>query len=342
MIISKKLSFSFIRKIITLLVLYSLEVPSVNAQMNLDTISFIQMSDPHTNFNLSTYNQDFMKRRMHFGKGVFPFVHFFESIPKKTKADFVVITGDMIDFYEAETTVPGEMLGTQIEQFSQLLNDVSNVPVYLTIGNHDITSYPKKGYYQTHSEQARASWIRNAPPFKNGTYYSRVFRVDTVTYRLIFLDNGYFSEDFKSGSREKIQFVIDQYQLDWLDNQLQKSDNDIEIIFMHMPLPYAKETSAGTPNESYDEYCKRTKSYDLSNVLNKKNASVRLLVVGHWHKHEKDISEFRFSEDYHFTQIIAEAFGNDPNNWRLFQLTAHDIVISNPGTTTTQIKIPIR
>ena len=80
------------------------------------------------------------------------------------------------DYFEAETE-KGPWLSTQIEQFSSILNQCS-VPIFPTLGNHDISSYwieNSEGYesFQIYASRARAAWIRNVSSFRNGTYYLR-------------------------------------------------------------------------------------------------------------------------------------------------------------------------
>ena len=200
-----------------------------------DTVRFVQITDTHV-CNLYSYHPVFVEKRKHFGEGFKPLEKFFETIPEKLESDFVVITGDMIDYYDAES-VTGNMLDTQVEQFVRTL-DASEVPVYMTLGNHDIASYWVNGessytWSQFNSGEARATWIRNAACFRNGTYYSRTVEVDSAIYRLIFLDNAYYDPD---RGDEIPPYIVDEIQLLWLEDELKKSDSDVELIFMHMPL----------------------------------------------------------------------------------------------------------
>ena len=57
-------------------------------------------------------------------------------MPEQVGADALVITGDLIDFYEGET-VEGTLRAGQIEPFTALLSQ-SKIPVWMTLGNHDI------------------------------------------------------------------------------------------------------------------------------------------------------------------------------------------------------------
>lgn len=309
----------------------------VNAKEKADTVKFVHITDVHI-CNLASYHPLFKERRQHYGEGVDPFRSFLKKVPGKTRSDFVIITGDMIDYYEAETP-SGELLDTQVEQFVRHL-DVSSVPVYMTLGNHDIASYPeaKSGSHQYNAGEARAAWIRNAPCFRNGTYYSRTFKVDTTTYRLIFLDNGYYSPNRSDEGAS--QYIIDRYQLLWLDDQLKKSDNDIEIILMHIPLfEPAPEDLSSTRNKYFLDLEDTVSvnhtlnmpdkdSFDLFSVL-EENSSARLILSGH--KHSSVIHDVHFSNDYSLTHVMTGAFARDSRNWRLIQLTGESIIVSYSG-----------
>ena len=294
-----------------------------------DTLTFILITDTHI-CNLTGYNPLFVQSRQYSSKNIEPLIHFLKYVPINCKADFVVCTGDNIDYYEAETA-EGEMLDTQVEQYIHLL-DSSDVPVYLTLGNHDIST--DKGN-QLHAERARATWIRNAPCFSDGTYYSQVFQIDTTTFRLIFLDNAYY---FIDHPQLDWQFIIDQSQLDWLDDQLKTSNSDIEIIFMHFPLPYGKSYDDSILTEPLKIYSSKTKFYNLSSIL-EKNSSTSIIFAGHMHINM--INNYILSNRNKLTQVMTGAFGNDSNNWRKIQLTADKVIISDPGNSKVELLIPV-
>ena len=304
-----------------------------------DTLKFIQITDPHV-CNLTGYHQVFTRQRQQFGRNSETLSDFLSSVPEKYKADFVVVTGDNIDYYEAETT-EGKMMDTQIEQYSRLL-DVSEVPVYLTLGNHDITSYwvtPDSDYTnnQINAERARAVWMRNLPCFKEGTYYSRIFKIDTVVFRFIFLDNSYYATDEVADG--VLPFVMDPYQLRWLNAELQTSPADIELIFMHMPVPFAKASNQNTSSEQLSAYTAKAKYYDLLNVLDK-NASTRLVFAGH--RHFNSLNNFVLPDGDTLTQVMTGAFGYDPNAWRLIKITSDNILICYPGSSKTEYTVALR
>lgn len=72
------------------------------------TITFIHVTDPHV-CNLTGYHPFFVEKRQHFGKNAEPLAHFFESIPKKYKSDFVVVTGDNLDYCNCGRAENGEL-----------------------------------------------------------------------------------------------------------------------------------------------------------------------------------------------------------------------------------------
>ena len=103
-----------------------------------DTLSFLHITDLHTIFSLNAYLPDMMENRKQkqYDQGENRLRQFLLTVPEKTGSDMVIATGDLVDFFEAETT-ESKMLDLQAEQFSRLLSDY-HIPVFLTLGNHDI------------------------------------------------------------------------------------------------------------------------------------------------------------------------------------------------------------
>lgn len=309
---------------------------STIAQEQKETLKFMHLSDLHLIFHPKSYNTDFVASRFNYFWDTTDSVKsFFKSVPPKIKPEFIAITGDIIDYYDTYTS-DGIMMGTQIEQFQTFIDSVTNEQLYMTLGNHDITSYTKEDYHQNIASEARATWIKNVPCFAKGTYYSRLYDVGSTTYRLIFLDNSYFSKKEKP---DEASFIIDEFQLDWLKSQLSESSTDKEIIFMHMLLPFNK--GKGLDKESYDEYVTRTRTKEFLDILTKtKNSSLQVIVSGH--EHENKIHKFDFSEDHSFTQIMTGALGNTLDNWRLFEITEFDIIVYDVGTESIETTIPLK
>lgn len=343
MFILSKHIFKFNYFLFLFLILVSIQESAFSKERN-DTLKFIHLTDLHLILNPVSYDSNFIERRFnYFWHDTKPFVQLLNTNSVIKQSDFLVITGDMIDFYEAEST-EGELMGNQIELFQKLINSETNSIVYLTLGNHDITSYPKGRYHQNHANAARSTWIKNLPVFNHGTYYSKIYKVGNTVYRLIFLDNAYFSTYFYTKKqKEQADFIIDRPQLDWLKAQLSESPYDKEIIFMHMPLP-VPTNQAGEKNNLfliYDEYINKTNTQDFLDVLKDTNdASIQLIVAGH--EHRNDLFNFNFSKGLCFKQVLTGAFGNSTDNWRLFQLTESDIIISMPDSLNQSIKIPLK
>lgn len=334
-----------LRNILFLFCIFSYSL-DIQAQTEPDTISFIHVSDIHF-CNLDGYHPLFVEKRQHYGNIKNSLHDFFRLIPGKYKSDFIVITGDMIDFYEAESR-DGSMIGTQIERFVNLAK-ICNIPIYMALGNHDIASYwisnNSMQSNQLHAMKARSQWIKNANCFKKGTYYSRTYQVDTTTYKLIFLDNGYYSPDRKDRVAKGLPSnIIDKYQLLWLDEQLKHSKKEVVLIFTHIPIfpPYKKEIRSSRNkyfldlNDTlptyhvYHESTNETKREWNLRTLLRRNASDRILIFS-GHKHSTAYYKVQLSEDFSIDQILTGAFGRDTRNWRLIKLTSNRILISYPG-----------
>jgi predicted MPP superfamily phosphohydrolase len=81
---------------------------------NPDTLSFFHKTVIHLIFQFETYLKDLAKNREHYGEGIAPFLDFLKRNNKENNADFIVATGDLIDFYKGKTEDEG-MLGKRIK-----------------------------------------------------------------------------------------------------------------------------------------------------------------------------------------------------------------------------------
>lgn len=159
------------------------------------------------------------------------------QINEAKNLDFVVITGDLIDKPKKESLI----------ETTEILNTL-NYPWYTVIGNHDTTTdgfLKKDKYIEILNE-------RN-PDFKfDSTYYS--FKVKSG-YRLIFMD-GAKNKGISSNG------IIPKEELNWLDEILKKSKNDVVLIFIHFPLV----TPFDSPNHEIlnaDEFKSVLDKYDM-------------------------------------------------------------------------------
>ena len=316
----KKVKFLFNFKYLTVCLGLFL---SENISAQPDTLSFIHITDTHIISDLGFYHPGIKEDRNHYGQGNKPLANFIDVIPQKTNCDFITLTGDMIDFFEAQTS-DGEMLDFQVEQFARLIDDCL-VPVYLTPGNHDIAAYSwpenKRESSQKMVARARTTWSKNLECFNNGTYYSRLYEVGGNKYRLIFLDNSYNSFLPDDGIETP---YIDKPQLHWLEQEISLSEDDTEIIFMHIPVVPANSTE--------EPDC------ELFSVLLKYPSS-RMILAGHNHKNA--IRDFYSDGNHRITQVQTDAFGRSTDNWRLIRLTENKILVSFPGKMDTEIEIPV-
>jgi 2',3'-cyclic-nucleotide 2'-phosphodiesterase (5'-nucleotidase family) len=284
-----------------------------------DTLSFLHITDLHVIFNQSGYDQALMESRKlkQYDQGETRLRAFFETIPEKTQTNMVIATGDLVDFFEADAP-DGRFIALQAEQFATLLDDY-HIPVFLTLGNHDIFSFDwqvdKLKHNQNSAERSWAAWIRNFSCFRNGTYYSELYKVGKTEYRFVFLNNGFYR--FSADDNTNVPY-IDKSQEYWLKDQLNKSETDVEIIFMH--IPFKKDAVADNSGELFSL---------LTNT-----PSVKLIFSGHNHKNAID--------SYSGTsQVQTGALVQNADNWRMVRLTENSIVVSNPGNSETELLIPV-
>ena len=139
-----------------------------------------------------------------------------EQINEQNDLDFVMFTGDLIDkSFEKE-------LRAVLPHVQKL-----NTPWYFAFGNHDRCV---GGYLTTEVYLKMLNEVNKNYKFKK-TYYSFEPK---KSYKVIVLDDIITNEITSNG-------FIDDAQLKWLKNELDKSKNDTVLIFMHVPLiePFA-------------------------------------------------------------------------------------------------------
>ena len=297
--------------------------PSFLSAQPKDTLSFLHVSDIHLIFNLEKFQPDFAETRKHYANGVEPFKDFLKKMPAQTGAEFVIVTGDLVDFSEGETT-GGEMSGWLIDQFSELVKKQKE-QLYFTLGNHDIAAYSWNGTSRVSSQEnagkSRARWIRSVSCFSEGTYYSRTLNFGKTAYQLIFLDNSY--NTVAENESVSVPFISVEQQ-HWLEARFADSPDDVEIVLMHIPM-----------NHGMDDFAEKNSIYSVVS----RQPSLKLLLVGHNHRNE--IKEFQNTES-HFYQVQTGAFAQNPENWRLIRLTENNILVSSSGKTDYELTIPVK
>jgi len=110
------------KKLLSVTLFIILAASAFRSSAQPDTLSVLHISDLHIIFNSSFYQPDLAQSRQHYANGQAPLKEFLLTLPAKTNSSMVFATGDLIDFFEAETNRK-EMLGFQVEQFSHLVEE---------------------------------------------------------------------------------------------------------------------------------------------------------------------------------------------------------------------------
>jgi predicted MPP superfamily phosphohydrolase len=306
-----------------LAVLIMLLLAGSGVQAQDDTLKIVHITDLHVIFDWPLYQEDLARNRAIRDKEAASFREFLQTVPEQAEADMIIATGDLLDSYEAESH-DGTMLDSAVAKFASVVNK-SSIPIYLTLGNHDLVSYSwgndSRQVHQNNAGQSRAEWIRNAPCFQNGIYYNQIHHIGNTTYNLIYLDNSYV----KFSAEENISIpTIDKAQLHWLKARLQESSDDVEIILMHLPFML---------NKSQPDFS------ELYNVLST-HPTARLILAGHQHKNR--VAEVSTDNETSVIQVQTADLMRNTNNWRLISLTEKNILVSSPGDTETELVIPAK
>lgn len=296
-------------------------------------------SDPHTTFQLHQYNPLLYMLRQRHENNTDSLIRFFRTVPERTGADAVVITGDMIDFYAGDISADNTVkMANQIEQFAAI-SKFCPVPLYLIIGNHDIVSYwvnpvdSSKIETEIYVEKAKAAWIKNLECFKEGTYYEKKVTVGGVVFHLFFLDNGYSLHDRRR--------ILDKTQLDWLESRINKAGDEPALLFMHRyysigdinndGIFFKKNSPVEWPSE---EDC----TEGLLKIIND-HANIKALFVGHAHNNVWEPIQFPAGQTVY--QIMSSTVYKNRNNWRIVTLTENKLIITHTGSTDKEIVIEI-
>jgi len=319
-------------KLLVLLLLLSRSSEGAPAGAPQDTLTFLHISDTHW-YTSCGYHPELVKIRTKRLLSPPPLQQFLDQVPRAVGADLLIITGDLVDFYEGETS-DDHLQTTFIEPFAKMIHHTP-VPTLMVLGNHDIVSYWIKDEDQTfassqlNAQVARATWIRNLACLRDGVYYRRAFRVGKTRYHFFFLDNGY---DLKNGE------FIDKAQLDWLEAEMGKTNTEPVIFFMHKFLPAL-------------DYDKNERSFSASRapVLNDSTCSagflrvcnqyknIQLFLVGHTHSRRNE--RMPFPNGHEILQLTTGGFVNDANNWRVVKLSETEIILYVPGTEKIEFRI---
>ena len=279
----------------------------VAAQPGTPTVEFLQLTDTHVT-DLSGVAQPLATARDHFRHTGDELAKFLAGPTRPPGSEFVLITGDLIDGFSFAAGDGRRVFG-QIDAFRRAIG-TSRVPVFLLLGNHDLTHYglsaaAKPAADQAYAGEARAAWVTAFPCFRSGTYYAIEKQVGAMQYVILNLDNGYSA----AGSQDPPAFRMAHEQLYWLRRQTETHAGATVIVALHVPLGIDEGSQA----------IKRA----MSGARN-----IALILAGHNHK--DGIEDVALGESV-AVQVRTAAFGYGVNNWRRIRLHPDRIEVFATG-----------
>ena len=235
------------------------------------TLKFVQLSDIHYSLVKEDYNYKLLSKSRPLLKDAI------SQINNKKNIDFVMISGDGIDKPNKDS-----LLALTAE-----LNTL-NYPWYYVLGNHDTTcdGFLKKDKFVEILKDTN-------PNYKfDSTYYT--FK-PKKGYRVIVLD-GAKNKGISSHG------VIPDEELNWLDEVLSKSKDDVVLIFIHFPVlpPY--------DSKNHDII----NANDLKTVLSKYKMPIALF-SGHYHA-------AKITKRGNIVHISSPALAYYPNSFRIIEI----------------------
>jgi len=268
-----------------------------------DSLDFVHLSDAHLT-DLSAIHPALAPALQVKKDSTARLPRLLNDLRARVQPSFVLITGDLIDGYLYEgpegQPVPGPM-----ETFQRIF-ERSPIPIYPTLGNHDITRYHHEPNRtapvadQLIASDARAAWMRSIPNFSEGTYYTFSKQVGATKYLFLVLDDG-------DGMKLNAEYAA--AQLAWIKRQLRGHGGEKIILAMHIPLAGAnfwdglRPVLAETPN-------------------------LVLAIAGHRHSDGLDEVDLGARQ---LLQVRTAALFQGENNWRKFRLREDRIQIFATG-----------
>lgn len=265
---SSKIKNALFTIMLTAIMLCGLQVYSASC------LKFAQVSDVHfyTGENNTSY-----KMIAESGKLLDDAVNQINETPN---ISFVMFTGDQIDkSFEKE-------LKAFLPHAQRL-----NAPWYITFGNHDtcIGGYLTPKVYLDMVNKANPNFEYKKP------YYSFV---PQKGYKAIVLDTIIRDRLTSNG-------YIEKEQIEWLDNELKKSQKDVILIFMHVPIvePFP------SPNH------KLLNANEVQTVLEKYKNPIAVF-QGHYHA-------TKITQQNNILYVSTPSMVSYPNAFRIINISNH-------------------
>jgi 3',5'-cyclic AMP phosphodiesterase CpdA len=273
-------------------------------------LRFVHVTDTHV-MNLTGVHPRMTAAREHYAHTAKAFSRFLGEVQQKFNPAFVLHSGDAIDA-ASYAGLNGTPVYGQIETFRRIY-ERSPLPIYLSLGNHDIQHYgldssqQKPAADQSEAGRARAWWIRAIDCFRDGTYYSFEKTAGRRRYVFLVLDDGYYGAP---GGRDR-GYGLAREQLQWLRRQAESHEDDALILALHVPL------------------AENPMSRAIRAALAGRNAPT-LAFTGHTHNVDK-VEELALGGGRVLYQVRTPAFAQDEAHWRLVRLYEDRIEISPTG-----------
>jgi hypothetical protein len=280
-----------------LLAWFSLAAPAAEPALD-----FVHISDTHL-ADLADAHPELAKMRAHPGAGGSTLRAVLARLAAPPSPAFVLLTGDILDAWSFDGP-SGSPVHGQVRLFKSA-HDASKVPLFLTLGNHDIQRY---GYNsetrklvgdQSVAAEARREWSRTFQCFRRGTYYEFRKKVGRVSYRFLVLDNGDMDKDAR----------FTEAQVEWFREQLAAGSRDPIIVVMHVPF-----------NER--DFFTQLKAAIAA------NPRVVLALAGH--RHVDEIGEIDLG-GRKLVQVLSPALRAGEDKWRLIRLFEDRIQVYAAG-----------
>ncbi len=148
---------------------------------------------------------------------------------KAKPPDFILHTGDILEAFRYDNDAGGVLDG-QIERF-QAIYKLSPAPMYLALGNRDVSWYRAVDGKQVvvrdqaATSEARSAWRSAFDCFRNGTWYSFEKHAGSTRYLFVVLDNG-----------DTASMELMRRQLSWLRQTLADAPQAALVLAVHIPL----------------------------------------------------------------------------------------------------------
>ena len=204
----------------------------------------------------------------------------------KIHPDFVLTGGDNImDALAQNDDRANELYELYISTMKNL-----DIPYYHTMGNHELFGvYEKSGIDTTHEEYGKKMYEKLLAP--------RFYSFNHKNWHFVVLDGIAITQE-----RKYIGY-IDEQQINWLKDDLEKHKEMPVVVSTHIPLLSIGKQVMDSPTSAFGESSVITNANEIRAIFEK--YKVRLVLQGHLH----------FLEDIYYNGIHYITGGAVCSNW---------------------------